>query len=266
MRVDQRIHTAANLLLQQHARRQPFSQLPEDCAPRSANDAYAIQEALRRIREPSLGPTAGYKVALTSTVMQEMLQYYSPFAGPLHANMIYANGVDLDHANFGRLCVECELAAVLGKDLTSANAPYTRQQIADAVDTLCPALELVDDRNADYGDISSLVLTLIADNAWNAGIVLGSAVSDWRALDLESIHGTVSINEKTEDEGHGRDVLGHPFEALRWLVNTIAEQGKNINRGMVVMTGTMIATRFVKPGDALTFSVDGLGDVSVSVR
>ena len=266
MRVDQRIDTAANLLLQQHARHQPFARLPEDCAPRNANDAYAIQEALRRIREPSLGPTAGYKVALTSTVMQEMLQYFSPFAGPLHANMIYASGIDLDHADYGRLCVECELAAVLGKDLPSENAPYARDQIADAVDTLCPALELVDDRNADYGDISSLVLTLIADNAWNAGIVLGSAVNDLHALNLETIHGTVSINGKAEDEGYGRDVLGHPFEALRWLVNTIAEQGKNIRKGMVVMTGTMIATRFVKPGDALTFSVDGLGDVSLSVR
>jgi len=96
--------------------------------------------------------------------------------------------------------------------------------------------------------------------------VLGSAVSDWHALNLESIHGTVSINDKAEDEGHGRDVLGHPLEALRWLVNTIAEQGKNIDKGMVVMTGTMIATKFVKPGDALTFSVDGLGDVSITVR
>lgn len=266
MPVDQRIHTAANLLRQQHAQREQFSPLPDNYAPRDANDAYAIQEAFRRIREPSLGPTAGYKVALTSTVMQEMLQYFAPFAGPLHANMIYASGIELDHANYGRLCVECELAAVLGKDLPSANAPYTREQIADAVDTICPALELVDDRNADYSGISSLVLTLIADNAWNAGIVLGSPMSDWHALDLESIHGTVKINGKTEDEGHGRDVLGHPFEALRWLVNTISEQGKNINKGMVVMTGTMIATKFVKPGDALTFSADGLGDVSLSVR
>lgn len=266
MGVDQRIYTAANLLLQQHAQRQPFARLPEDCAPRNAEEAYAIQETLRQARESSLGPTAGYKVALTSTVMQEMLQYFSPFAGPLHANMIYSSDIDLDHANYGRLCVECELAAVLGKDLPSANAPYTRDQIADAVDTICPALELVDDRNADYADISSLVLTLIADNAWNAGIVLGSAVSNWHALNLETIHGTVSINDKAEDEGHGRDVLGHPLEALRWLVNTIAEQGKNIDKGMVVMTGTMIATKFVKPGDALTFSVDGLGDVSITVR
>jgi len=266
MPIDQRIQAAVNLLQQQHANRQPFSRLPEQFAPRDADEAYAIQELFRQLREPSLGRTAGYKVALTSTVMQEMLQYFSPFSGPLHKNIIYASGIDLDHASYGRLCVECELAAVLGKDLPQENAPYTRAQIADAVDTLCPALELVDDRNADYSDISSLVLTLIADNAWNAGIVLGSPSSDWHGLDLEAIHGTVKINDKAEDEGHGRDVLGHPFEALRWLVNTIAAQGKSMSKGMVVMTGTMIATKFVKPGDALTFSVDGLGEVSLSVR
>ncbi len=265
-RIDARIDAAANALLQQHARREPFSRLREHCAPRDANDAYAIQEAFRKIREPSLGPTAGYKVALTSTVMQEMLQYFSPFAGPLHANMIYASGANLDHTNYGRLCIECELAAVLGKDLLSKDAPFTRDQIADAVKSLCPALELVDDRNADYNDISSLVLTLIADNAWNTGIVLGSAVNDWHALNLETIHGTVRINGEAEDEGYGRDVLGHPFEALRWLVNTIAAQGKNIDKGMVVMTGTMIATKFVQPGDELVFTVDGLGTVKIDVR
>lgn len=260
-----RIDEAARLLLDQHAQHWPFSRLPGRCAPRDEAEAYAIQEALRRLREPELGPTAGYKVALTSTVMQQMLRFGSPFAGPLHAHLIYSDGKRLDHAQYGRLCIECELAAVLGKDLLSGNAPYSREQIADAVDTIAPALELVDDRNADYKTISSLVLTLIADNAWNAGIVVGSAVKNWRHLDLANLHGTVKVNGKTVGEGYGRDVLGHPLEALRWLVNTVTAQGKDVCKSMVVMTGTMIATKFVSPGDELTFSVDGLGEVSVSV-
>ncbi|KPK31726.1 MAG: hypothetical protein AMJ66_08010 [Betaproteobacteria bacterium SG8_40] len=254
------------MLLDQHASRSPFSRLPEECAPRNDAEAYATQEALRRMRETALGETAGYKVALTSAVMQEMLQYFSPFAGPLHANMIYPDGVNLDHSLYGRLCIECELAAVLGKTLLARHAPYSREQIADAVETIAPALELVDDRNADYSDISTLVLTLIADNAWNAGVVLGPPVRDWQRLDLASLHGRVSINGEPVDEGYGRDVLGHPFEALRWLVNTVAGQGKDVQKGMVVMTGTMIATQFVKPGDQLSFTVDGLGTVGVSVR
>lgn len=262
----ERSHAAARLLLDQHANHLPFSRLPEACAPRNNPEAYATQEALRRMREPELGGTAGYKVALTSTVMQEMLQYFSPFAGPLHANMIYPDGVELDHSLYGRLCIECELAAVLGKTLLARHAPYSREQIADAVETIAPALELVDDRNADYSDISTLVLTLIADNAWNAGVVLGPALRDWQHLDLANLHGRVSINGQAVDEGYGRDVLGHPFEALRWLVNTVAGQGKDVHEGMVVMTGTMIATQFVKPGDQLSFSVDGLGTVGVSIR
>jgi len=265
MDIEGRVKTAANLLMEQHANHLPFARLPGNCAPRNAAEAYATQEALRRIREPALGITAGYKVALTSTVMQEMLQYFSPFAGPLHANMIHKSGVRLDHSRYGRLCIECELAAVLGKTLLARNAPYSREQIADAVDSIAPALELVDDRDADYGDISSLVLTLIADNAWNAGIVLGPALHDWRDLDLASLHGKVIINGKLTGEGHGRDVLGHPFEALRWLVNTIAEQGKDVHKDMVVMTGTMIATQFVQAGDDLTFAVDGLGTVGANI-
>jgi 2-keto-4-pentenoate hydratase len=261
-----RIETAARLLLEQHAQHLQFSALPDSCAPRDDAEAYAVQEALRRLRAPELGSTAGYKVALTSDVMQEMLRYFSPFAGPLHANMIYNDGAQLDHTQYGRLCIECELAAVLGKNLRSSNAPYSREQIADAVDTIAPALELVDDRNADYGAITELVLTLIADNAWNAGIVLGPALKDWRHLDLANLHGTVMVNGETTGEGYGRDVLGHPLEALRWLVNTITKQGKDIEKGMVVMTGTMIATQFVKPGDNLTFSVDELGSVDVRVH
>ncbi len=261
-----RIETAARTLLEQHAKRLPFSALPDSCVPRDDTEAYAIQEALRRLRAPALGATAGYKVALTSSVMQDMLRYSSPFAGPLHANLIHPSGVQLDHTQYGRLCIECELAAVLGTTLLSKQAPYSRDQIADAVDTIAPALELVDDRNADYQAISDLVLTLIADNAWNAGIVLGPALKQWRHLDLANLHGTVMVNGETVGEGYGRDVLGHPLEALRWLVNTITKQGKDIEKGMVVMTGTMIATQFVKPGDHLTFSVDELGSIDVRVH
>lgn len=266
MLAGQRAAVAARLLLDQHEKRLPFSPLPNGYAPRDDIDAYTIQEALRRLREPRLGPVAGYKVALTSGVMQKMLRYFSPFAGPLHANLIQQSGAQLDHNQYGRLCIECELAAVLGSALLSCNAPYSREQIADAVDTIAPALELVDDRNADYKTVSDLVLTLIADNAWNAGIVLGPALTEWRDLDLAKLHGTVMINGETTGEGHGRDVLGHPLEALRWLANMITAQGKDIEKGMVVMTGTMIATQFVKPGDELTFMVDELGAVEISVR
>ena len=260
-----RYRQTAELLLEQHRSRQAFDALPEALAPRGVEDAYAIQEAFRALRTERLGQVAGYKVALTSTVMQQMLRFYSPFAGPIHANLVHRSPATLRFSDYGRPGIECELAAYLGKDLPASGAPYTRDQIADAVETLMPAFELVDDRNADYQKISALILTLIADNAWNGGIVLGAPVKDWRKLDLAAIRGVLTMNGTVAGEGHGRDVLGHPFEALTWLTNTIAAQGRSMRKGMVVMTGTMIATKFVKPGDALSFAVDGLGTVSVDI-
>lgn len=256
----------AQLLLDQHRTRQPFDALPEALAPRGVEDAYAIQEAFRALRADRLGPVAGYKVALTSTVMQEMLRFFSPFAGPIHAGLIHHSPATLGYSDYGRPGIECELAAYLGRDLPADKAPYTRDQIADSVEALMPAFELVDDRNADYKKISALILTLIADNAWNGGIVLGKPVTDWRSLDLAAIRGVLTMNGATAGEGHGRDVLGHPFEALTWLTNTVAAQGRSMKKGMVVMTGTMIATKFVKAGDSLDFEVEGLGRVSVRIE
>ena len=263
---EQRNQQTARLLLEQHRTRQPFDALPDALAPRGVEDAYAIQEAFRALRADRLGPVAGYKVALTSTVMQEMLKFFSPFAGPIHANLIHHSPAVLKYDDYGRPGIECELAAYLGKDLPADGAPYTREHIANAVEALMPAFELVDDRNADYKKISSLILTLIADNAWNGGIVLGKPVHDWRSLDLAAIRGVLTMNGATAGEGHGRDVLGHPFEALTWLTNTVAAQGRSMKKGMVVMTGTMIATKFVKPGDVLSFAVDGLGEVAARIR
>ena len=144
-------------------------------------------------------------------------------------------------------------------------APYRRPQLNDAVAAVLPAFELVDDRQADYTQLAAHVLSLIADNAWNAGIILGSPSRDGRHVDLASVRGVMRINGTVVGDGHGRDVMGHPMEALLWLVNMLAQQGKSLAQGMVVMTGSLIATRFVEAGDTVELSVDGLGEVRLSV-
>jgi 2-keto-4-pentenoate hydratase len=128
-----------------------------------------------------------------------------------------------------------------------------------------PAFELIDDRQADYTQLAAHVLTLIADNAWNAGIVLAAPSRDWHAIDLAAARGVMRINGTVVGEGHGRDVMGHPFEALLWLVNMLAQRGKSLTQGMIVMTGSIVATKFVNSGDTVGLSVDGLGEAQLSV-
>jgi 2-keto-4-pentenoate hydratase len=262
---DDRIQRAARFLCEEHHARQPFAPLPATLAPRTVDEAYAVQEAFHALMTEVHGPVAGYKIALTTPVMQQMVGFYTPIAGAILAGTIHATPVALRRADYGRLGVESEVAVRLGADLPAAKAPYSRDQVADAVATVMPAFELVDDRQADYAQLAAQVLTLIADNAWNAGIVLGAPRRDWHAVDLSAARGVMVINGAVVGEGRGHDVMGHPFEALLWLVNMLAQQGKGLTQGMIVMTGSLVATKFVKAGDTVSLSVEGLGEVRVSM-
>jgi 2-oxo-3-hexenedioate decarboxylase/2-keto-4-pentenoate hydratase len=260
-----RLRAAAQLLFEAHRARQPFAPLPEALAPRTLDDAYAIQEQLHALLAATRGPVVGYKVALTSPVMQRLVGFYQPFAGAILADTVHRSPAAVRRADYVRLGIECEIAVQLGADLPAAGAPYRREDVAAAVAAVMPAFELVDDRQADYAQLAALILTLIADNAWNAGVVLGSAVRDWRGLDLAAARGVLRLDGAVAGEGHGGDVLGHPLQALAWLANTLANQGKSLRQGMLVMTGSMIATTFVDPGATVTLTVDGLGEVQLTV-
>jgi 2-keto-4-pentenoate hydratase len=262
---EDRIQRAARFLCEEHHARKRFEPIPAPLAPRTVDEAYAVQEGFHTCMAGVHGPVAGYKIALTTPVMQQMVGFHAPIAGAILADTIHPSPVTLRHTDYVRLGIECEIAVQLGVDLPAAQAPYSRDLVTDAVAAVIPAFELVDDRQADYAQLAAHVLSLIADNAWNAGVVLGSPHREWHSLDLAAARGVMGLNGVAVGEGRGSDVMGHPFEALVWLVNTLAQRGKSLTQGMIVMTGSIVATRFVNAGDAASFSVEGLGEVRLSV-
>src|SRR5258708_4539761 len=108
-----------------------------------------------------------------------------------------------------------------------------------AVKAVMPAFELADDRGADYAELPRHPLDLICDNCWNEGAVLGYAVEDWRGIDLAKVRGVASVNGRAMGEGRGADALGHPLDALGWVANHLAESGRALMRGDVVITGSL---------------------------
>lgn len=263
---ESRIQGAAQFLFEAHQGRQPFGPIPALTTPRSIEAAYATQEAFQQLRAETSGPLAGYKIAATTQVMQQMLGLHEPFAGAIFASTMHPSPATVRGADYVRLGVECEIAMQLGVDLSATRGPYSREEVGHAVHAVMAAFELIDDRQADYAQLTAHVLSVIADNAWNAGIVLGAPMTDWRTLNLATARGTMHINGAVVGEGHGSDVMGHPLEALTWLVNMFAKRGKNLAQGMIIMTGSVITTKFVRPGDRVSLSVDGLGEVSLRVE
>jgi len=135
--------------------------------------------------------------------------------------------------------------------------------VAKVVDAVMPAFELIEDRGADYSDL--FFLGVMADNAWNAGLVLGQPIIEWQDIDLESAAGEMVINGEPVGGGKGGDALGHPLEALAWLANSLAERGQSLKRDMIVMTGSIVSTKFLDQGDEVSFDIDTLGEVWLTV-
>jgi 2-keto-4-pentenoate hydratase len=254
---------AARFLLQERRAFKPLRPLPEPFAPTTVDEAYTIQTALNNLMSGTYGPVAGYKIGLTTPVMQQMVGLAEPVAGAILATTVHHSPSTLRCADFTRLGIECEIAVRLGTALPATRAPYMRTDILAAIDAVMPAFELIDDRNTDYTQLPTLALSLISDNVWNAGVVLGSPVTHWRTIDLAAVHGRLVINGKEVGVGQGYDVMGHPAEAIVWLANLFARQGKGLAQGMVIMTGSIIPTKFVNTASEVRFVVDDLGEVSL---
>jgi 2-keto-4-pentenoate hydratase len=61
-------------------------------------------------------------------------------------------------------------------------------------------------------------------------------------------------------------VLGHPFGPLVWLAEHLAQTGEGLRAGDIVLTGSLVTTRFPAVTEAYEFAVDGLGSVAVTVQ
>ena len=246
------------------ARRSRTQYRPLDPSVRSAalDDAYRIQDRLHRLMaDAGQGEIAGWKIALTSKAMQQMTGVDQPAAGAIFSKVVHPSPARVDVAAYHHLGVEFEVAVRLADDLPAGGAPWTRSSVAGRIDACMPAIELVEDGNADYKTLDAF--TLVAQNAWNGGVVLGAPVIEWRAVDLENSATRCWINGEPGGQGKTGDALGHPFEAVAWLANLLNGRGGMIRRRMIVMTGSSITTKFPAPGDRVRFAIDGLGEVAL---
>ena len=258
------IEATARACLEMHRTRTRYR--PLDAALRAAplDDAYRIQDALHRLMaEAGRGDIAGWKIALTSRAMQQLTGVDQPAAGAIFSTVVHPSPARIDLAAYHHLGVEFEIAVRLTADLPAAGGPWTRASVDGRVVACVPAFEPVEDGDADYTTLDAF--TLVAQNTWNGGVVLGTPLADWRSVDLETAVTRCWINDEPGGQGKTGDAMGHPLEAVAWLANLLNRRGRALERGMLVMTGSSITTRFPAPGDRIRFAVDGLGEAALEV-
>lgn len=252
----------ARWLDDQHRRGVGFASFGDDWGIETLDDAYDAQDAyVARMLAAEAASPVGWKIGLTSAPMQRMCGIDQPVAGVVLDRRAHASGTTVERARYGRMGLEFEICIRLAEDLPARPAPYSAAEVAAAVDSVASAIEIVDDRNCDYAALD--VRSLIADNAWNAGVVLG----DWAPVpaDLAGCEGIVTLDGAEVDRGFGRDVLGTPLAPLEWLANHLSARGRGLRKNELVMTGSLVSTRFPDRPGRHRFDVRGVGAVELVV-
>jgi 2-oxo-hept-3-ene-1,7-dioate hydratase len=257
------IRSAAERLDRAEKTRTQIRQLSLEYPDITIEDAYAIQQAWIEIKLAAGCIVKGHKIGLTSKAMQSALNIDEPDSGVLLDDMFFADGGLVPSDRFIATRVEAELAFIMDKRL--AGPGCTMFDVLKATDFVVPALEILDTRIERVDAVtksSRKIFDTIADNAANAGIVLGGRPIRPMDTDLRWIGALCFRNGQLEETGLAAGVLNHPATSVAWLANKIASIGLALEPGQVVLAGSFIRPIETRKGDTIQADYGPYGSVS----
>lgn len=260
---DDRADTAAAIadkLFGDWTPRAPYQTLAGPLAPSDLAAAYQAQALLVARFAETRGAVAGRKIALASKAMQDMVGIDQPVAGVIFSDEIRTSPARITLSAFRHVGLEYELAFRL-KDDVGPNSDTSSASLPALVDTVHPAFELIEDKNADYSAID--VKTLVADNAWCGGVVLGESIADWRDLDLDTLPAV--LRQKGMPDEVGTTGAASPWQSFGWVLEHFTGQGETLAAGEIIITGSVLRTRFPAVGDQLSYTVGTAAAVELNI-
>ncbi len=259
------IAAAADALYDAERQRRQITPLTMALAGMDMDDAYAIQKAWVDRKIADGRKVTGYKIGLTSRAMQLAMKIDTPDFGVLLDDMYFANGADIPAGDFTDPRIEVELAFVLKEPLRGEDVSVA--DVMAATDYVVPALELIAARSyrvdPDTGYTRNVYDT-IADNAANAGYILGNQQIDPATIDLPWAGAMLYLNGEIEETGLAGGVMGHPAHGIRWVCKRFARHGIGLEPGQVILAGSFTRPVVVKPGDNIRADYGPLGTIEVN--
>lgn len=228
--------------------------------PTTLGDAYAIQA---RVAELAGAREVGFKIGSTSLEAQRHLGTTEPGSAALLEPFVHKSPAHVPISSLHMPAVEGEFAFRLGRALPPQQPLYSREDVADAVEAVAGAIEVVGTRFAGGLSGKGRLLTT-ADGGVNIALVTGPWFGDWQRLDLVGHRVTMRINGRQAGEGTGARALGDPMNVLIWLANQQSKLGVGLAAGAVISTGTCTGLDAVKPGDHVVADFGGLGSIAIT--
>ena len=254
-----KIEKVSEFIFQSHQRGDTFSNLENDMKPKDFAEAYDIQKRLRQ--KLPRGPLGGYKIALSSKIQQDYHNITQPVYGGLFRKEIFNSPKVIVLKNYHRMSVEFELAFELSDRIIDSKIQRNLENIFPDISNVMPAIELVDDRGANYEGLDPL--SLACDNAWSGGLVLGDPIEDWKEKDFLVMQSTCEWNHEPKITTTVLDAK--PFENLCWIINELHSCQSELKPGMIIITGSVFRVRQAKIGDKIKHILSDHGKVSIEV-
>jgi 2-oxo-3-hexenedioate decarboxylase len=221
--------------------------------------AYQVQEQVVALRVARGERVIGGKLGLTSKAKQVAMGVHQPLHGIVTSGLAITGGAlplgELIHPR-----VEPEVAFILKEPVSGPDA--TASDVLAATSYVCVALDVIDSR---YEGFAFKYVDAIADNASSAAFALGDDLVA-PTMDLALAGCTLEVDGEVADTASGAAVMGHPAAAVAFMANSLAETGKRLEAGWVVLSGGLTAPVPMKAGRTVTATIAGIGSVSLTAR
>jgi len=253
---EREVELAADLLWNAAACREAVAPLRDEFPGMTAEDAYAVQDFNTERRLNRGTRLVGRKIGLTARAVQRQLGVDQPDFGMLFSDMAFGDGEPVPWSRLMQPKVEAEVALVMERSLPEAG--IVASELIRAVAFALPAIEIVGSRIANW---NIRFVDTVADNASSSAFVLGNTPISLASLDLRLAGMVMERSGEQVSLGAGAACLGHPLNAALWLANKMAEVGRGLKAGDVVLTGALGPMVAVRPGEVFEARIQGLGSV-----
>ena len=234
------------------------SGLTEDLIPPSKEIAYRVAHLVER----ELGwEVKGWKIAATNTEMQLALRTDTPIYGRVYSQFIKQSPVTVNFDELSSPIPEAEYQVFLGKDLPPRVDSYKIKEVADAVSSVHPGLELAECRFKHDKKFPPLE-AILADGAGSGVLVYGPPIVDWKNIDIANNEVSLLRNGNLQRKGTALKALEHPLIPLTWLANELSRTGIGMKTGQLVSTGTLTGMLMPKKGETFIADFGALGRAS----
>jgi len=229
--------------------------LPSGALPATLEEGYQVQDVVAAF----LGErVAAWKVGATHPKVQATLGVPGPVAARLFAPIVLRGSQELPDTFLIR-GLEAEYAFLLGADLPPRERAYSREEIAAAVASVHPAIEVVDTRYTAPQQGALVVADNVSDGRW----LYGEGTADWRRLDMINTPVTMEVDGEVVARGSGAEVLGDPMVSLTWLINEHAGAREGVRAGQFITTGSCTGLYKSPPGCSARATFGELGELRV---